>query len=117
MVSKRKRTRATGGMEEIWRYIATGAVGCLLTMTVFVFKESHGQITLDDLRRDMPGYVSLYSPYTQDAKEISSHLSSIDHTLAIIDARQQQQASDIASIAASARVTARPIQRSADDAK
>lgn len=104
---------------EVWKYLATGSMSALLTMGVFMYKESREAkgMSIEELRTQMPGLVMQNNPYTQDAKDISSRLASIDQsvtalhtTLTIIQDRQQQQASDIALIAATAHVTAHPVR-------
>ena len=95
---------------DVWKYIATSAVSIVLAGMVFFVISPKNVVTEDQLRRDMPGYITQYSTYTQDAKDISSRLAAIDKTLTIMQARQEQQASDIAVIASKSHVTAHPVQ-------
>lgn len=104
--------RANPNTMEVWKYVATSALSIVLAGAIFVIKEWHEPkgITLDELRQEMPGLVMQNNPYVLDQKDIASHLSSIDHQLTVISDRQQQQASDIAVIAAEAKVTAHPVR-------
>lgn len=97
---------------EVWKYIATTAVAVLLTVGAFTFKESREikGITPEEFRNEIGALVRDNNPYTGDQKEIAAHLASIDRTLTIMQARQEQQASDIAIIAATTHTPAHPLK-------
>lgn len=97
--------------DNIWKFVATSLASLIVGFGISWGTSPHNVVTREELKGDMPGYVSQYSPYTEDQKEIAAHLQSIDKTLTIIQARQEQQASDIATIAAKAHVTAEPYAR------
>lgn len=78
------------------------------TLLVPVQKIPDGVLTQDTLMKMMPGLISEFSPYTGDQKEIATRMISVDERLTKIEAHQEQQARDIATIANKAHVYANP---------
>lgn len=107
------------GETEVWKYIATAALSVVLTMVAFFVKEAVNgkavtrdelQTSIAELKADLPAIIHENNPYTLDQKSVADHLVNIDSSLRDLRNSSNQQASDIAGIAYSLKIPAKPIQ-------
>jgi hypothetical protein len=90
---------------DIYKTATIFLAGALLSMITAYVAISRNAVTKDEL----PALIQQNNPYTQDAKDIKTRLDDLKERIILLDAYQKQIGQDVADIASSTGVTARPI--------
>lgn len=100
------------GPSDIYKMMTAALLGALLAGAGFWLSFPRNVVTKDDFDKLMPGMIAQYSPYSQDAKNISAQLQALhDEQLrqnASVDQRLAQMAVDIGRVSEKVGVSAHP---------
>lgn len=94
--------------EGIWQKVAFAMCGLVIGLIAMSFTAGRNTVTRDDLTTMMPGMISQYSPYTQDAKAIRLQLDDQANQIGELQAQIAQLDVDIARISDKLNVPAHP---------
>lgn len=94
--------------EGLYKTIATFLAGVVLSGCVSWFLGPKNAVTQQELIGMMPGLISQYSPYTQDAKTLTDQLTNVRAEQAKEGAQIEQMQIDLARVSEKLGVTAHP---------
>lgn len=112
MPSQRKRAYTRQGdlmpTQDVWKSLALFLGGVILSGCVSWFLGPKNAITQQELNSMMPGYISQYSPYTQDSQALKQQLTTVREVQVQQGAAIQQMQIDLARVSDKLGVTAHP---------
>lgn len=93
---------------DIYKWLSGLLAGALLSGAGFWLSFPRNVVTKDDLDKAMPGLISQYSQYTQDARNISTQLQALHDEQVRQGQRIEQMAVDVGRVSEKIGVSAHP---------